>query len=82
MTAAAVLAEAAERLRAAGVETPEVDAELLLGHALGLTRSELQLERGREVSRARTPPQRGRSSSAAPPASRSLTFSASGGSGG
>ena len=50
MTAAAVLAEAAARLRAAGVEAPEVDAELLLGHALGLTRSELRLERGREVS--------------------------------
>jgi release factor glutamine methyltransferase len=50
VTAAALLAEAAERLRAAGVETPEVDAQLLVGHALGLTRSELQLERGREVS--------------------------------
>ncbi len=50
MTVETLLAEAAERLGAAGVETPQVDAEFLLGHALGLTRSELQLERGREVS--------------------------------
>jgi len=50
VTAAALLAEAAERLRTAGVETPEVDAEFLLGHALGLTRSELRLERRRELS--------------------------------
>ena len=50
MTAAALLAEAAERLRTVGVETPEVDAELLLGRVLGLTRTELQLERWRELS--------------------------------
>ncbi len=45
-----LLAEAAERLSAAGVETPRVDAELLLAHGLGLTRTQLQLERRRELS--------------------------------
>ncbi|PPG89570.1 peptide chain release factor N(5)-glutamine methyltransferase [Rathayibacter rathayi] len=40
--ASAVLAEAVRRLRAARVPSPEVDAELLLGHLLGLRRGELQ----------------------------------------
>jgi release factor glutamine methyltransferase len=35
----AVLAEVEERLAGAGVETPRVDAELLLAHVLGTTRS-------------------------------------------
>jgi release factor glutamine methyltransferase len=50
VTVGELLAEAGEKLARAGVETPQVDAEFLLGHVLGLTRSELQLERGREVS--------------------------------
>jgi release factor glutamine methyltransferase len=45
-----LVAEASERLARAGVETPQVDAELLLGRVLGRTRSELQLERRRELS--------------------------------
>lgn len=40
--ARAVLAEAVGRLRAARVPSPDVDAELLLGHLLGLGRGELQ----------------------------------------
>lgn len=40
--ARAVLAEAVGRLRAASVPSPDVDAELLLGHLLGLGRGELQ----------------------------------------
>ncbi|MBF4463512.1 MULTISPECIES: peptide chain release factor N(5)-glutamine methyltransferase [unclassified Rathayibacter] len=38
----ALLAEAVGRLAAARVPTPDVDAELLLGHLLGLGRGELQ----------------------------------------
>jgi len=38
-------AEAAARLAAAGVPTPEVDAELLVAHALGLTRPQVRLHR-------------------------------------
>jgi release factor glutamine methyltransferase len=38
-----VLTEATRRLGAAGVGSPRVDAELLLAHALGLTRSRLAL---------------------------------------
>ena len=42
---------AAERLDAAGVETPRLDAELLLASALGITRSELYLRpRGEPLS--------------------------------
>lgn len=40
--ARAVLAEAVGRLRAARVPSPDVDAELLLGHLLSLGRGELQ----------------------------------------
>lgn len=40
--ARAVLAEAVDRLRSSRVPSPEVDAELLLGHLLGLGRGELQ----------------------------------------
>jgi release factor glutamine methyltransferase len=39
VTAREVLALAEERLAAAGVETPRVDAELLVAHALGTTRT-------------------------------------------
>src|SRR6187200_2082154 len=37
----ALLTEAARRLAEAGVESPRVDAELLLGHVLGLSRAGL-----------------------------------------
>jgi len=45
-----LLAGAVERLSAAGVETPRADAELLVGHVLGLTRSQVRLEHGRRLS--------------------------------
>jgi release factor glutamine methyltransferase len=45
-----LLAEATGRFEQAGIETPRVDAELLLDHVLGRSRSELQLDRGRELS--------------------------------
>jgi len=54
VTAGSLLAEAAERLAAAQVPTPQVDAELLLGHVLGLTRTELHLQRRRELSAGET----------------------------
>ena len=41
MTAREALAEAERRLGAAGVETPRVDAEWLVAHLLGTTRSGL-----------------------------------------
>jgi release factor glutamine methyltransferase len=44
------LAEAASRLTAAAVDTPSVDAEWLLAHVLGCTRTDLQLERTRELT--------------------------------
>ena len=44
------VAETAETLEAAGCESPQVDAELLVGHVLGLTRSELALESKRKLS--------------------------------
>ena len=44
---AGTLERAAARLRAAGVGSPEWDAERLLGHVLGLERAQL-LTRGRE----------------------------------
>jgi release factor glutamine methyltransferase len=49
VTVSELLAEAGERLREARVETPQVDAEILVGHVLGLTRTELQLDRAREL---------------------------------
>jgi release factor glutamine methyltransferase len=38
-TIAPLLSEAIDRLRAAGMETPRLDAELLLGHAVGVERT-------------------------------------------
>ena len=52
MTVGAWLARASDHLGERGVETPKVDAELLLAHALGLSRTTLQLERRRVLSRA------------------------------
>ena len=45
-----VLRAVEAELSEAGVETPSVDAELLVGHVLGLSRSELGLARDRTVS--------------------------------
>lgn len=47
---AGVLRAVEARLAGAGVETPEVDAELLVGHVLGLSRSEVALDRDRPVT--------------------------------
>ena len=49
MTVAGALRLAEARLGAAGVDTPHVDAELLAAHLLGVTRSQLRVEREREV---------------------------------
>jgi release factor glutamine methyltransferase len=45
------LAETSERLTRAGCESPEVDAEILVAHVLGASRSELALEGSRKLSR-------------------------------
>jgi release factor glutamine methyltransferase len=47
---AGALDHAVEELWRAGVDTPRVDAEWLLAHALGLSRSELQAARPRELT--------------------------------
>jgi release factor glutamine methyltransferase len=44
-----LLARAAERLKAAGCETPDLDARLLLQAATGLTREDIILQPGRSV---------------------------------
>jgi len=49
MTAREALAEAERRLAAAGVDTPRVDAELLVSHALGVSRTQLYADLDREV---------------------------------
>jgi release factor glutamine methyltransferase len=49
VTVAEALRLAEERLGAAGVDTPHVDAELLVAHVLGATRSQLHVERERAV---------------------------------
>ena len=48
----AALAHAAERIAACGVETARVDAEFLLAHVLGGSRTALVLERERELTEA------------------------------
>jgi release factor glutamine methyltransferase len=50
VTAREALAEAERRLAAAGVDTPRVDAELLVAHALGVSRTQVYADLGREVS--------------------------------
>ena len=50
MTVREALADATERLAAAGCESARVDAEILVAHVLGVSRSELLLETGRELS--------------------------------
>jgi release factor glutamine methyltransferase len=42
VTIAALRARAIDALAAAGIESPEVDAELLIGHVLGLSRGQVQ----------------------------------------
>ncbi|HJQ75516.1 MAG TPA: HemK/PrmC family methyltransferase [Gaiellaceae bacterium] len=49
MTAREALAEAERRLAAAGVDTPRADAEWLVAHVLGTTRSGLAVRLGDEV---------------------------------
>ena len=49
MNAREALARAERRLAAAGIETPRVDAELLLAHVLGTTRSGVYADLDREV---------------------------------
>jgi release factor glutamine methyltransferase len=48
---ARALATTTERLEAAGCESPRVDAEILVSHVLGTSRSELALEPKRKLSR-------------------------------
>ena len=50
MTVAAALADAADLLAERGVDTPTADAEFLLAHVLGRSRTELQLRRTEELS--------------------------------
>jgi release factor glutamine methyltransferase len=49
VTVAEALRSAEERLADAGVETPRVDAELLLAHALGVSRTGVHAESSRDV---------------------------------
>jgi release factor glutamine methyltransferase len=49
VTVRAALRVAAERLARVGVDTPRVDAELLLAHALGVTRTQLYADPEREA---------------------------------
>ena len=48
-TVAGAVPQATARLARAGVESPAVDAEILLAHVLGTTRSALRADRGREL---------------------------------
>jgi release factor glutamine methyltransferase len=47
---ARALAETRERLTQAGCESPDVDTEFLVAHVLGVSRSQLALERSRKLS--------------------------------
>jgi release factor glutamine methyltransferase len=49
LTAREALADAEQRLAAAGVDSPRVDAELLVAHVLGTTRSGVYADLDREV---------------------------------
>ena len=51
MKVARALAETTERLEAAGCDSPRVDAEILVAHVLGTSRSELTLEPKRRLTR-------------------------------
>jgi release factor glutamine methyltransferase len=52
VTVDAALASVTGRLSAAGCDSPRVDAEILVGHVLGLRRSELALEQERVLTEA------------------------------
>ena len=56
MRVAEALAEAERRLAAAGVDTPRVDAELLVGHVLGETRTQIYADSERAVDDAKLEP--------------------------
>jgi release factor glutamine methyltransferase len=49
VTVREAIADAEQRLAAAGVDTPRVDAELLVAHVLGVSRTQLYADLGREV---------------------------------
>jgi release factor glutamine methyltransferase len=49
VTAREAIAEAQQRLAAAGVDTPRVDADLLVAHVLGVSRTQLYADLDREV---------------------------------
>ena len=51
MKVARALRETSEQLDAAGCESPDVDAEILVGHVLGVSRSELVLDTSRKLSK-------------------------------
>ena len=51
MKVARALAETTDRLEAAGCDSPRVDAEILVSHVLGTSRSELALEPKRKLAR-------------------------------
>jgi release factor glutamine methyltransferase len=50
VTIAEAVSEGERLLEDAGIDTARLDAELLAGHALGLTRTALYLDPGRELS--------------------------------
>jgi len=54
MTVGEALRHGADRLEAAGSETPRLDAELLLGHAAGLTRADLYGDFARPLAAGET----------------------------
>jgi release factor glutamine methyltransferase len=54
MTIGRARREVADRLRASGLETPELDARLLVGHALGLDHRALTVESARVLTRPET----------------------------
>jgi release factor glutamine methyltransferase len=52
VTVTQALVETTERLDSAGCDAPSIDAAILVGHVVGLSRSELALEGSRELSPA------------------------------
>jgi len=49
VTAREAIAEAERRLAAAGIDTPRVDADILVSHVLGVSRTQLYADLDREV---------------------------------
>jgi release factor glutamine methyltransferase len=56
VTVAEALAETERRLGTAGVESPRVDAELLVGHVLGVSRTQVYADRDRSLDGAALEP--------------------------